>query len=95
MGKNNIIYVDFKRMVKVQDYNCEAIASASCEERLLTSLENVLESIDARDGVLNNDLTIMQAKKLVRQARGMNRDQLANDRSEQLILDTDIPFSVA
>lgn len=93
MAKNNIIHVDFKRMVKVQDFNTEAIASASYEEKLLTSLENVIEAIDAIDGKFNNESIVVQAKKILREARSMNRDQLENDRSEQLILDTDIPFA--
>ncbi|MHB1275797.1 MAG: hypothetical protein ACYC0D_07895, partial [Candidatus Humimicrobiaceae bacterium] len=90
--ENNVIYVDFKRMVKVQDYNCEAIASATTEEKILSKVDCIADIIDSLDGVMCNDPMIEQIKKLIREARSMNRDQLKNDKAEQLILDSDLPL---
>jgi hypothetical protein len=90
--RNNVVYVDFKRMVKVQDFNCEALASAQHEDKLLTCLENLLEIIDQKDGIMGNEYDVEQAKKIARDARHANNYQYENDRSEQLILDTDIPM---
>jgi len=90
MGK--LIKIDFKKAVKIQDYNCEAIASEKQEDKVLECLENVLDIIDARDGLLNNEWEITQAKKLLREARSQNRDQLHNDKAEQLVLEEEIPM---
>lgn len=90
MGK--LIKIDFKKAVKIQDYNCEAIASAKTEDKVLECLENVLDIIDARDGLLNNEWEILQAKKLLREARNQNRDQLGNDKAEQLMLEEVVPL---
>jgi hypothetical protein len=90
MGK--LIRIDFRKAIKIQDYNMEAIASEKQEDKVLECLENVLDIIDARDGLLNNEWEITQAKKLLREARTQNRDQLYNDKAEQLVLEEEIPM---
>lgn len=88
----NLISIKFNTAEKLQDYNDEALASELSENRILKSLESVFEIIDARDGLLNNEFEIMQAKKLLQEARQQNQYQYEKDHQEQLILDNVIPM---
>ena len=62
----------FKDLEEIQDLNSDAVACNTFEESLLVSLDNCLHLIDMRDKVLNNEPEIVQARKLVRQAREYN-----------------------
>lgn len=88
----NLISMKFNTAEKIQDLNSDAIASEKYEGKLLECLETVLEIIDARDGLLNNEYEILQAKKLLQGARQQNQYQYDKDHQEQLILDNVVPM---
>lgn len=58
----NVISMKFNQAEKIQDYNCEALASEKQEDRLLEVLENIIGMIDLKDNVSGNEPEIEQAK---------------------------------
>ena len=91
-AKANVISIKFNVAEKIQDCNCEALASEKQENRLLKALENIIEMIDLKDNVLGNEPEIEQAKKLIGEAREQNEYQFKKDHQEQLILDNVVPM---
>ena len=83
----NLITMKANTVDKLQDLNSDAVASEIREIRLLNALETVLDIIDARDGLLNNEFEIRQAKKLIVEAKEQNQYQYSKDHQEQLLLD--------
>jgi len=82
----------FKDLEEIQDLNSDAVACNTFEESLLVSLDNCLHLIDMRDKVLNNEPEIVQARKLVRQAREYNAMGLDKDKAEMRLLDDRVPM---
>jgi hypothetical protein len=67
--------------------NCNERGSELRENRLLFAIKSTLIMIDRRDGILDNDLTINNVKKVCDMAIKENTDQYNRNLRQQKILD--------
>ena len=87
-----LIKIDFKTGVKIQDLNSDAVASIVRENKLLNAIDEVLYNLDCLDGILNNCSLLNQAKKILDEAKKQNKYQYQKDNAEKTILDNVIPL---
>ncbi|OFW61917.1 MAG: hypothetical protein A2Z35_04930 [Actinobacteria bacterium RBG_19FT_COMBO_36_27] len=88
----NLIRINFKTAERIQDLNCDAIASEVRENKLLNAIDEVLYNLDRRDGVLGNEPKLNHAIKILGEAIKQNRYQYHKDNAEKTILDDIIPL---
>jgi len=91
--ENNLIFVDFTKMERIEDYNCEAIAAGQQEHKKLSAVRTRLERLDMMDGILGNEPTLTSCIKEVEEAMEVNHFQTNQDRLEQDILNKVVPIS--
>jgi len=91
--ENNVIHVDFTKMERIEDYNCEAIAAGQHEHKKLSAVRTRLERLDMMDGILGNEPTLTSCIKEVEEAMEVNHFQTSQDRLEQDILNKVVPIS--
>jgi len=88
----DLIRINFKTAEKIQDLNCDALASIIRENKLLNAIDEVLFNLDRIDGIIGNDNLLNHARKILDEAMKQNRYQYAKDNSEKTILEDIIPL---
>jgi hypothetical protein len=89
---NAVVNMRFKDVEEVQNLNSDAVACNSYEEKLLLVIDNLLDFIDEKDCIRENEPEVEQAKKVLRQARELNIEGLNKDKKEMRILDDIVPM---
>jgi hypothetical protein len=90
---DNVIYVDFRKMERIEDHNCDAIAAGHQEHRKLAGIKTRLQRLDMLDGILGNEPTLTSCIREVEEAMEINHYQTGQDRLEQEILDKVVPIA--
>jgi hypothetical protein len=90
--QNKIVLFEYTEAEQLNDENCNERNSEVKENRLLIAIKSTLRTIDLRDGILDNDLILNNAKKVCEQAIKENEYQYQKNLSQQKILDKFIDF---
>ena len=90
MGK--LIKIKFSTAERIQDLNCDAVASIVRENRLLNAIDEVLYHLDKLDGILSNEPLLNHSREMLKRAMRQNKYQYHKDNSEKIILDNVIPL---
>ncbi|OFW47189.1 MAG: hypothetical protein A2163_04055 [Actinobacteria bacterium RBG_13_35_12] len=88
----DLIRINFKTAERIQDLNCDALASIVRENKLLHAIDEVLYHLDRRDGVLGNEPKLNHAIKILDEAKKQNTYQYRKDNQEKTILDEIVPL---
>lgn len=88
----NLVYVEFSKMERIEDFNCDAIAAGQHEHRKLFAIKSKLQALDMMDGVLGNEPVLTSCIKEVDEAIEVNHFQTDQDKLEQDIIDDFMPI---